>query len=51
MIITLSIRKPISRVSFTLTAKEDIKTADNNGYAYRAGDVVAEFTTGVTEAL
>ena len=36
----------IQGASFTLTAKEDIKTADNNGYAYRAGDVVAEFTTG-----
>ena len=36
----------IPGASFTLTAKEDIKTADNNGYAYRAGDVVAEFTTG-----
>ena len=32
--------------SFVLTAKEDIRTADNNGYAYRAGDLVAEFTTG-----
>ena len=36
----------IPGASFTLTAKEDIKTADNSGYAYRAGDVVAEFTTG-----
>ena len=36
----------IQGASFALTAKEDIKTADNNGYAYRAGDVVAEFTTG-----
>ena len=36
----------IQGASFTLIAKEDIKTADNNGYAYRAGDVVAEFTTG-----
>ena len=36
----------ISGASFVLTAKEDIRTADNNGYAYRAGDVVAEFTTG-----
>ena len=36
----------ISGASFVLTAKEDIRTADNNGYAYRAGDLVAEFTTG-----
>ena len=37
----------ISGATFVLTAKEDIRTADNNGYAYRAGDLVAEFTTGV----
>ena len=36
----------ISGASFVLTAKEDIRTADNNGYAYRAGDLAAEFTTG-----
>ncbi|MFQ8901792.1 MAG: prealbumin-like fold domain-containing protein [Lachnospira eligens] len=36
----------MSGASFVLTAKEDIRTADNNGYAYRAGDLVAEFTTG-----
>ena len=36
----------ISGASFVLTAKEDIRTADNNGYAYRSGDLVAEFTTG-----
>ena len=36
----------ISGASFVLTAKEDIRTADNNGYAYMAGDLVAEFTTG-----
>ena len=36
----------ISGATFVLTAKEDIRTADNNGYAYRAGDLVAEFTTG-----
>lgn len=37
----------ISGATFKLIAKEDIKTAYDNSYVYRAGDLVAEFTTGI----
>lgn len=38
----------LSGAEYKLTAKDDIKTADNNGYAYRAGDTVKEFVTDET---